>query len=150
MPFLSISCSAPRIVSISLLAYGNTFLDNEKGQWKWLSPESLCDPMDYTICGLLQARTMEWVAITSSRGSSQPRNRTQVSHMTGRFFTRWATREAQEYWSRQPIPSPADLLDPGIKPGSPALQEDLLPVEPSQKPFWILNEFQILFSNLIL
>ena len=34
-----------------------------------------------------------------SRGSSQPKDRTQVSHITGRFFTSWATREAQEYWS---------------------------------------------------
>ena len=34
-----------------------------------------------------------------SRGSSQSRDRTQVSHIVGRFFTSWATREAQEYWS---------------------------------------------------
>ena len=43
---------------------------------------------------ILQARILEWVAIPSSRGSSQPRARTQVSHITGRFFTVWATREA--------------------------------------------------------
>ena len=36
----------------------------------------------------------EWVAIPFSRGSSQPRNRTQVFHIAGRFFTSWATREA--------------------------------------------------------
>ena len=41
-----------------------------------------------------------------------------VSHIVGRFFTSWATREAQEYWSGQPIPSPVDLPDPGIEPGS--------------------------------
>ena len=35
----------------------------------------------------------------SSRASSQPRDQTQVSHIGGRFFTVWATREAQEYWS---------------------------------------------------
>ena len=34
-----------------------------------------------------------------SRGSSQPRDRIQVSHIVGKFFTSWATREAQEYWS---------------------------------------------------
>ena len=34
-----------------------------------------------------------------SRGSAQPRDRTQASHIAGRFFTSWATREAQEYWS---------------------------------------------------
>ena len=44
--------------------------------------------------GILQARILEWVAISSSRGSSQPRNRTWVSCIAGRFFTDWATREA--------------------------------------------------------
>ena len=42
---------------------------------------------------------LEWVAIPFSRGSSQPRDWTQVSHIAGRFFTSWARREAQEYWS---------------------------------------------------
>ena len=41
-----------------------------------------------------QARILEWVAMPSSRGSSQPRDQTQVSHIAGRFFTSWATREA--------------------------------------------------------
>ena len=62
-------------------------------------PPTLCDPMDYTVHGLLQARTLEWVAFPFSRRSSQPRHWTQVSCITGRFFTRWATWEAQEYWS---------------------------------------------------
>ena len=48
---------------------------------------------------ILQARILEWVAFSFSRGSSQPRDWIQVSHITGRFFTSWATREAQEYWS---------------------------------------------------
>ena len=60
---------------------------------------TLCDPMDYTVHGILQARILEWVAMPSSRGSSQPRDRTRVSHIAGGFFTSWATREAQEYWS---------------------------------------------------
>ena len=42
---------------------------------------TLCDPMDYTAHGILQARVLEWVAFPCSRGSSQPRDRTQVSHM---------------------------------------------------------------------
>ena len=50
--------------------------------------------------GIVQARILEWVAMPSSRGSSQPRDWTQVSHIAGGFFTIWATREAQEYWSR--------------------------------------------------
>ena len=44
-----------------------------------------------------------------------------------------AIREAQEYWSGWPIPSPGDLPDPGIEPGSPALQMDSLPTEQSGK-----------------
>ena len=51
--------------------------------------------MDYTVHGILQARILEWVAGSFSRGSSQPRDRTEVSHNAGRFFTLWATREAK-------------------------------------------------------
>ena len=59
---------------------------------------TLCDPMDSTVHGILQARILEWVAFFPfSRGSSQPRDQTQVSCIMGRFFTSWATREAQEY-----------------------------------------------------
>ena len=57
---------------------------------------TLCDPMGYTVHGILQARILEWVAFPFSRGSSQPRDQTQGSCIVGRFFT---TREAQEYWS---------------------------------------------------
>ena len=94
---------------------------------------TLCDLMDYTVGGILQASILEWVAFPFSRGSSQPRDRTQVSCIAGRFFTSWATREVQEYWSGQSIPSPADLTDPGIKQGSSALQVDSLPTELSGK-----------------
>ena len=48
----------------------------------------------YTVHGILQARILEWVALPFSRGSSQPRDRTQVSHIAGGFFTSWATRVA--------------------------------------------------------
>ena len=48
---------------------------------------------------ILQDRILEWIAFPFSRGSSQPRDQTQISHTAGRFFTSWATREAQEYWS---------------------------------------------------
>ena len=47
---------------------------------------TLCDPMDHTVHGILQARILEWVAIPFSRGSSQPRDRTQVSHIADGFF----------------------------------------------------------------
>ena len=48
---------------------------------------TLCDPMDYTVHGILQVRILEWVAFPFSRGSSQPRDRTQVSHIAGGFVT---------------------------------------------------------------
>ena len=50
------------------------------------------------LYGILQARILEWVAFPFSRGSSQPRDGTQISHIAGAFFTSWAIREAQEYW----------------------------------------------------
>ena len=52
---------------------------------------TLCDPMDYTVHGMLPARLLEWVAIPFSRGSFQPRNQTQVSRTAGGFVTNWAT-----------------------------------------------------------
>ena len=54
---------------------------------------TLYNPMDYTVHEILQTRTLEWVAMPFSRESSQPRDRTQVSCIAGRFFTIWATRE---------------------------------------------------------
>ena len=51
--------------------------------------------MDYTAHEILQARILEWVAFPFSRGSSQPRDQTQVSCIAGGCFTVWATREAQ-------------------------------------------------------
>ena len=48
---------------------------------------TLCNPMDYTVHGILQARILEWVAFLFSKVSSQPRDQTQVSCIAGRFFT---------------------------------------------------------------
>ena len=69
--------------------------------WKWsrsVMSNSL-RPMDYSLLGsslhgIFQARVLEWIAISFSRASSRPRNRTPVSHIAGRRFTIWATREA--------------------------------------------------------
>ena len=47
---------------------------------------TLCNPTDYTGHGILQARILEWVAIPFSRGSAQPRDRTQVFLVAGGFF----------------------------------------------------------------
>ena len=59
---------------------------------------TLCDPMDCSLSGssvhgIFQARVLEWIAISFSRESSWPRDRTWVSHIAGRHFTVWATRE---------------------------------------------------------
>ena len=56
---------------------------------------TLCDPMDYTAHGILQAKILEWVAFPFSRGSSQPRDQTQVSCTAGGFFPNRATSEVQ-------------------------------------------------------
>ena len=48
---------------------------------------TLCNPMDYTVHAILQARILEWVAFPFSRVSSQPRNQTHVFGIAGGFFT---------------------------------------------------------------
>ena len=63
---------------------------------------TLWDPMDYSLPAssvheIFQSRILEWVAISFSRRSSQPRDWTQVSHIVGRCFTVWATREVWRY-----------------------------------------------------
>ena len=144
--------------------------------------------MDYSLLGssvhgILQARILEWVVISFSRGTSQPRDRTRVSRIAGGSFIVWATREAQSgkeivkvslkalpsklllllshfshvqhcvtlwttahqvslsmgfsrqgYWSGLPCPPPGDLPSLGIKPGSPALQADSLPLSRQGSP----------------
>ena len=74
-------------------------------KWKWRlvaqSCPTLCDPMDWSLFGssvrgILQARILEWVAISFSRGSSLPRDRTHASDIAGKFFTNWATKEAPQ------------------------------------------------------
>ena len=49
-----------------------------------------------SIHGIFQAKILEWVAISFSRGSSRPRDRTRVSHIVGRRFIIWATREGRQ------------------------------------------------------
>ena len=69
---------------------------------EWVSESSqLCLTlsylMDYRVHGILQTKILERIAIPFSRGSSQSRNRTQVSYIAGRFFTSWTTKEALIY-----------------------------------------------------
>ena len=51
------------------------------------SESESCNPIVYTVHGILQPRILEWEAFPFSRGSSQPRDQTQVSRIVGRFFT---------------------------------------------------------------
>ena len=57
-------------------------------------------PPGSSVRGILQARILEWIAISFSKGYSQLRDQTRVSCITGRFFTIWATREAWWYISK--------------------------------------------------
>ena len=83
--------------------YLNSDLPASKVKWKWSevaqSCRTLCDPVDCNlpgsfVHGILQARILEWVAISFSRGSSRPRDWTRVSRLAGRHSNFWATREA--------------------------------------------------------
>ena len=79
-------------------------------QWKKVKVKSLSHvqlfaspwtvaPPGSSVHGILQARIVEWVAISFSRGSSRPRDRTLVSRIAGRRFNLWATREALTFSS---------------------------------------------------
>ena len=61
-----------------------------------------CSLSGSSVYGIFQARVLEWVAISFSRGSSQPRNWTRGSPTAGRHFTIWATREAQSQRKEMP------------------------------------------------
>ena len=87
----------------------DAYLHSMSSTWKilWLhhlnvevtqSCPTLWDCMAYTGHGILQARIPDWVAVLFSRGSSQPRDQTQVSCLVGGFFTSWATSEAHITW----------------------------------------------------
>ena len=97
------------LLSRILLSYSCSFFiwllalsESRCNQWTSEVAQScltLCDPMDcslpgFSVHGIFQARVPEWVAIFFSSGSSWPRDQTQVSHIAGRCFTIWATREA--------------------------------------------------------
>ena len=108
--------------------------------WKWKLLSHVRLFVTSRTAGILQTRILEWVALLFSRGSSQPRDQTQVSCIKDGFFTSWTTRETQEHWSGWPILSPADLPDSGIEPRSPALQADSLLTELSGTSIFIVEQ----------
>ena len=81
-----------------------------------------CSPPSSSVCGILQARILEWVAISFSKGSSQPRDQTWVSHIAGRCFTIWATRavpsasqDAQLRWGELQLNLPESFGNAGAE-----------------------------------
>ena len=120
---LTISWSSTKFMSIEMVMPSNHLIlcHPLSPSWKKVlvaqSCPSLCDFMDCSLSGssvhrILQARILEWVAIPFSRGSSRPRDRTQVFSIVGRFFTVWATRKAPDYqfpWSGK-NPHASELL----------------------------------------
>ena len=76
--------------------FWKAFITSLRDTWKEKVAHScptLCDPMDYTVHGILQASILEWVAYPFSRGSSPPRNWTRVSCIAGETLASWAARE---------------------------------------------------------
>ena len=89
---------------IYFIMYYDMNCNNNKLKWSDVAQScpTLCDPVDCSLPGfsvhrIFQARILEWVAISFSSGSSQPRDRTRVSHIPGRRFTLWATRKATRH-----------------------------------------------------
>ena len=102
--------------SFSLLYYEMT----DKFHWEKKESEvaqscpTLCDPMDCSlpgssVHGIFQARILKWVAISFSRRSFRPRDRTRVSRIVGRSFTLWATRKSQVIESLGNLPKATQL-----------------------------------------
>ena len=110
-----------------------------------------CSPPGSSVHGDFPGRILEWVTMLFIRGSSQPRDQAQVSRIAGGFFTIWTTREAQEYWSGVPFPSPGDLAKLGIEPGFPALQAGFYSWATREAPLlWIFfYKFLYMFSVLL-
>ena len=99
-PNFSPPLKKPTVVVPTPISMGlNKVCHTISNKWKWVSLSHVrlfATPRTiHTVYGILQARILEWVAFPFSRGSSQLRYRTQVSHIAGRLFTSWVTREAQ-------------------------------------------------------
>ena len=117
---------------------------------------TLCDPIDgsppgFPIPGILQARTLGWVAISFSNAWKW---KVKVKSLSGVWLlvTPWTAAyqaplsmgfSRQEYWSELPLPSPGDLPNPGVELWSPSLQADALPSEPHCFTIDILFSFRL-------
>ena len=95
---------------------------------------TLCDPMDYRVHGILRARILEWVAYPFSRGSSQPRDQTQISHTAGDSLWSEPPEKPKNTGVGNHYHFSRGSSQPGIEPRSPALQADSSPSELPGKP----------------
>ena len=108
-PCLALPTTLPTIICSLFLwvcfCFADRFIPHMASEISQLCP-TLCDFLDCSlpgssVHGIFQARILKWVAIAFSRGSSRPRYRTQVSHIVGRCFTVWVTREVIPHISDQ-------------------------------------------------
>ena len=123
----------------------------------------LCDRMDCrlpgsSLHGILQARVLEWVTISFSRGTSRPRDRTRVSSIPGRCFNLWTTREAPKScpilynpinWSTPGFPvlhGPPEFAQTHAHWISDAIQPSH-PLSPPSPPALYLSQHQGLFNE---
>ena len=138
----------------------------------WLSHRVMSnsfDPMVWSPLGssalwILQTKILEWVAMPFSRGSSQPRDKTQISCNAGRFFTDWATSSVQfssvaqlspalcdphePQHARPPCPSPTPRVHSNLFPLShwchPTISSSAIPSPPALNP----SQHQSLFQRV--
>ena len=139
---LSVQCGQPEN-SNDLLLYALSSVGPTHWQWKKESEvaqscPTLCDPMDCSlpgsaVHGIFQASVLEWVAISFSRGSSWPRDRTQVSCTAGRGFTREAVLTVPGgYWMNEsPFGQGWDQIggEASVSPWLPLQREGTSPEE---------------------
>ena len=96
------------------------------------SHPTLCDPMDYGVHGILQARILEWVAFPSPGDLPTQGLKPGLLHCR-QILYQLSHKGSPGILERVSVLLPVDLLDPGIELGSPALQADSLPTELSGK-----------------
>ena len=125
-----------------------------------LQPHGLCSLPGSSVHRISQARILEWVAISSSKGSFQPKDWSHIFCIGRQILYPWQcchsvafdslrphglqpTRllcpwgfSRQEYWSRLSCPTPGDLPNPGIEPRSPVLQAILYHLSHQGNPIW--------------
>ena len=96
-----IVCNHPFLKTLKSLKINSTgtFRITRRRRFSCSVVSNFCNSMDcslpgFSVYGILQARILEWVAISFSRGTSWPRNWTQVSRIAGRCFNKWATQKA--------------------------------------------------------